>query len=246
MFSEDPFDYFFSYSRDIYDAVAEEIITRLEYYGIKLWVDKTDVILGSNIYDLLDEVLSRVERSEGAIVLIDQSFFAKEWCLMELKYFIDNNITFLPILYGIDKANIPDEFSFLRQLNLATINSNEDIPMAINKVLDSMLSRIKITKTEFKLKSDILEVLIKDYLGEEGNSVMAIIKADNIALCMKKLLELSKYKFIRDDYFLFTLIHNKTSSIYQKSLIDRHDVKLVKLSVNKLLYKFNSYLGYEI
>ena len=246
MFSENRFDYFFSYSRDIYNEVAEEIITSLEYYGIKLWVDKTDVILGNNIYDALYKVLSRVRKSEGAIVLIDQSFFTKEWCLMELNYFIDNNITFLPILYRIDKARIPSEFSVIRQLNLVTINSYEDIPMAINKVLDSMLSRIKITQVESRIKSDILEVLTRDYLNEENNSVMAIIKADNIALCMRKLLELGQYKFIRDDYILFKVIHNKTLSVYQRGHIDRHDVKLVKLSVNKLLNKFNSSPEYEI
>ena len=69
------YNYFFSYSRDIYDEIASLLIKNIEEYSLRLWVDKTDVLLGSNINLSIHKVLEDVKTWNGAIVLLDKSYF---------------------------------------------------------------------------------------------------------------------------------------------------------------------------
>lgn len=46
---------------------------------------------------------------------------------MELEYIVKNKISFFPILFHIEKSNIPDKYKFLRNYNMVTIRDEKKI-----------------------------------------------------------------------------------------------------------------------
>ena len=52
------YDFFISYSKNIYDDFVKGLVARLKKYGINLWIDQIDVHLGDeilcNLFNILD------------------------------------------------------------------------------------------------------------------------------------------------------------------------------------------------
>lgn len=73
-----PYDFFISYSKNIYDDFVRDLVASLKKYGINLWIDQIDVHLGDEILCNLFNILDSLKKSNyGVIIIFDSSFFEK-------------------------------------------------------------------------------------------------------------------------------------------------------------------------
>ena len=232
---EKEFDLFLSYSRSSL-TMAEKIANELEKNGLRVWLDRTDVILGSNIYCNLLHTLTVAQNWLGIILLFDKTYFSKEWCIQELELSLKNGLTLYPILNEIEKAAIPSKYTFLKSLNMVTIRKPDDFDYAINKILSALISMNPPTKT-VNLHSDIYQVLTKSYNRLTRVENERVICADNIARLLECSLpnELTNY-----DFFLAKVIHNKCSKLFQLNSIEIYDIKVACDATDILLKRVKS------
>lgn len=229
---EKEFDLFLSYSRNSI-ILAEKISNELEKYGLFVWFDRTDVILGSEIKYNLMYTLDAARHWLGIILLFDETYFSKEWCIHELELSLKNKITLFPILYGMEKATIPSKYSTLKDINMVTIRKQDDFDYAINKILSAIISKNPPTET-VNLHSEIFQTLVKSYNCLTRAESERVICADNIA----RFLECAIFdKLTHYDLFLTKVIHNKCSKLFQLDSLSNYDIKVVCDANNMLLRK---------
>lgn len=240
MILEQDFDFFISYSRNIYLTFVKEFTMLLQKYGLNIWIDKKDVFLGdeimSNLYKTIDKFS---EKTLGVIIILDQSYFQKEWCLKELKYIIEHNINFFPILFQMEKHSIPVEYKNLRNYNMATIRNNEDINFAANKVLDVYIKNKILTPNYYCIKNDIFSSLIKSYWYADKTDGTIVIKADNIALFIKIWSDNNKILLDKRHKILINIIHYQLLSYYKNFETNELQLKIICHAVEELIFSFS-------
>ncbi len=212
--------------------MAEKIANELEKYGLFVWFDRTDVILGSEIYNNLLNTLNAAQNWLGVILLFDETYFYKEWCVQELESSLNNKLTLFPILYGIEKSTIPLKYSFLKTINMVTIRKQDDFGYTINKILNALI--VNLPMETINLHSEIYQSLIGSYNRLTRAESEKVICADNIA----RFLECSLlYELDHFDSFLVKVIHNKCSMLFKLDKIGVYDVKVTCNATDILLRK---------
>jgi len=232
------FDFFFSYSRAFYEEFSKHLIDDLSKYGIELWVDIHDVPFGVNVFQHLELILDKTESTLGAILILSEDFFRKEWCRIELEYFIENNIHVFPILFQLTKNDIPMEYSYIKSLDRVSVSSTKDYnyQFAINKILAIYINSNKENINTIKIESAIFESLVHSFI-ETQYKKSCIISANNIARYINYFYMMNKIPmpaFIQviiniteiklQHYFNeeFTQTDNNITKLAGKVLIDCH------------------------
>lgn len=230
------YDFFFSYSRDANQEIVETLLDSLEEYGFKIWYDKVDVVLGKEIFLELNKTLFNCKKWNGIILFLDNTYFKKEWCLKELDYSIANELALYPILLDITKKDIPKKYDFLKNLNLCTIRSKEDIAYAINKVLFLFLISLNYTEEKVLKLSDYstLEQLILSFHSKNQQRSDIILICDNIVLCLKYLLVWKKVIINNNAKILSNIVHIITKKYYVSGSISRYELRIA-VKATKLL-----------
>lgn len=234
------YDFFVSYSKNIYNDFVKDFINTIKRYGINIWLDQINVHLGDEILSNLFYILDSFKNANyGVIIVFDSSFFEKKWCIMELEYIVKNKISFFPILFHIEKSNIPDKYKFLRNYNMVTIrDEKKDIENATNRILDIYIQRNDCQK--ICIGTFIFETLIRNYCDADKTNGLVVLSADNIGLYIN-IWHKNNHLFI-DNYTnaLITIIHSKLIKYYNCSCISDYDISLVCNATDKLICMYGS------
>lgn len=232
------YDFFVCYSKTIYSQFVDSFVTELKRYGVDVWLDQKDVHLGNQIIKNLYTVLDSFKATTyGIIVIMDKSFFNKPWCIRELDYIIQNNISFFPILYYIEKQDIPKPYDTLRNYNMVTIRHGvNDINCIVSRVIDIYLQRNQSKKEP--IKEEIFFTLIRVYWEADKTDAITILYAENIALYIKVWYK--NHNCLMDNYtqVLTNIIHIKLLEYYSFSTISNYDINLVCHAVENLINMF--------
>lgn len=234
------YDFFISYSKSIYDDFVKGLVARLKKYGINLWIDQIDVHLGDEILCNLFNILDSLKKSNyGVIIIFDSSFFSKKWCIKELEYIVQTNISFFPILFHIEKEDIPEKYIFLRNYNMVTIRDEQkDIENAINRILDIYIQR-KYSQG-MNIETIIFETLIRNYCTADKTSELVVLSADNIGLYITVWY---KNKHLLPDNYtsvLINIIHSKLLNYYNTSCLNEYDISLVRKATDRLINMYGN------
>lgn len=98
----------------------------------------------------------------------------KKWCIKELEYIMQNNISFFPILFRIEKGEIPEKYIFLRNYNMVTIREEQkDIENAINRILDIYIQRNY--SQGMNIETTIFETLICNYCTVDKTNELVVL-----------------------------------------------------------------------
>lgn len=234
------YDFFVSYSKNIYNDFVKDFINTIKRYGINIWLDQINVHLGDEILSNLFYILDSFKNANyGVIIVFDSSFFEKKWCIMELEYIVKNKISFFPILFHIEKSNIPDKYKFLRNYNMVAIrDEKKDIENATNRILDIYIQRNDCQK--ICIGTFIFETLIRNYCDSDKTNGLVVLSADNIGLYIN-IWHKNNHLFI-DNYTnaLITIIHSKLIKYYNCSCISDYDISLVCNATDKLICMYGS------
>lgn len=228
-------DFFISYSKNVYNDFVKDFVNMIKSYGINLWIDQINVHLGDEILSNLHNILDLFkEVYYGVIIILDSSFFEKKWCIIELEYIIQNNICFFPILFHMEKVNIPEKYKFLRKYNMVTIRDEKiDIQNAINRILDIYIRRSDYQKTT--IHTTIFETLIRNYYNADKTNELIVLSADNIGLYIN-IWHQNNHLFV-DNYtkVLLSIIHFKLLTYFNSSYINDYDISLVCNATDNLI-----------
>lgn len=234
------YDFFVSYSKNIYNDFVKDFVNKIKRYGINLWIDQINVHLGDEILSNLFYILDSFKNVYyGVIMVFDSSYFEKKWCIKELEYIVQNKISFFPILFHIEKSDIPEKYKFLRNYNMVTIrNKKKDIENAVNKILDIYIRRYNYRKTF--INTFIFETLIRNYCDADKTNGLVVLSADNIGLYIN-IWHKNNHLFT-DNYTntLITIIHSKLLNYYNCSYISDYDISLVCNASDKLISMYGS------
>lgn len=165
-----PFDFFLSYSRDIYD-IATKIWETLDKNKINVWMDKYYVTAGSMITDTFDEILFNTQRSLGAIVIIDESYLIKDWCLKELYYFINHNIKIYPLSYKCENKKIFTAIPELCDCNIIPLEDLTDKFTKYQNIVFHLVLSILFTNPELLVFDSIRTKEANSILYEFGKNI---------------------------------------------------------------------------
>ena len=231
---EQQYDFFISYSRDIYSEIVDPIIECMERLGFNIWVDRTEVVLGMDIYKNINKVMGNIHYWRGAIVIIDKTYLCKEWCKLESDFLINNNVYCCPILYKITKNDLINDYVYYKNLNLATVKSLQDLPLAVDKILMSYINSLAPLNNKINISSSLLSAVTLSYKHRLNNAPESFILSDVIC----QIIEIIQPNFIFNNHsieILKNIIHFKTNLLYKTGTYTRYDNLLLKKAINYIL-----------
>ena len=227
------YDFFISYSRDIYESIIEPIVAQLESFGFNVWLDKTEVTLGTNIYKNLNDTLNASLNWNGAIVVIDPTYMKKEWCQKESDFFIDNKVYSYPILYNLTKQDLTGKFKYYQNFNLATIKSIQDLSFTIDKILLSFIKQLKPIESQIQINSKLLSSIIRHYYNTNSMTDKVLIGEIICQILTNKVPNLFfNFHNIRN---LTNIIHAKVKKLYSQNYCLRYDYIIVDYALQYIL-----------
>lgn len=230
-------NFFFSYSRDANPQIIEELLKQLSLVGFSMWYDKADVIIGHNINSDLNDTLNACCFCNGMVVVIDQTYLEKEWCLKELHFALEHNVSLYPILLQITKQELTDSASKLQELNLCTIKEISDIDYAVNKIAYRFITELQIIPKKYihKAEYQILEKLVHTFYSYNQHDPTVLFICDNIFLCMQWILGQENYQWQHDDLILFNLVHNSLKNYMITNYSSMLEIQTAVLSTKRII-----------
>lgn len=100
-------DVFISHAGEDKEAVALPLADALRAYGLKVWIDKTELRIGDSLRRKIDYGLAH---STFGVVIFSKSFFAKGWPQYELDGIVDLSVSgkqrMLPIWHEVSKDEV--------------------------------------------------------------------------------------------------------------------------------------------
>lgn len=239
IFIDKKYHYFVSYSRSIYFSAVKPLVESLENLGFSVWIDKTEVPIGIDIYKNIHEVMSNSKSWFGAIVFLDITYFEKSWCLFELDYLLENNVPFIPILHNIDKSDIPEKYKILKKLNYGRSCCNIELCITVNKVIDTFLAKNTIKNNTVCIESETLNTLIFNYVSQQNNSKLTVLNAYNISTYIQTYLHTKTIYATENEQILFNIIQAKMFYLLETGETSRHDIIIVKKAISKIFDLFS-------
>ncbi len=236
------YNFFISYSINSNIMLLEILIKKLETLGFSVWYDKFNVIMGNNIYSGIENILGEARKWDGAILFLDKSYFKKDWCNYELEYFIKNDFSLFPILNSMNKEDIVDKYSILKDLNLCRVNNENDIKYCVNKIIWKYLSVFDLDIKEHFFISEnnaLLNQLIYDYKNCIYIDYNKIFVCDSIALCIQYLLVQNNLELPNDIKILLNIIHAYKKEYLLSGYINLFEIKIIIKCTEIILNTYN-------
>jgi len=106
------FDVFLSYVHGDGSVIANALVSFLEHtFGVRVWFDKTEIRLGDDIVDKMEEGL---RKAKAGVVLVTPLYIkGTKWSDMERHALINMKDRLIPILYGTTFTDLADLSPFL-------------------------------------------------------------------------------------------------------------------------------------
>lgn len=127
---------FLCFSHTDRHKIVQPLFYQLQNYGIDIWYDDKDTLMGDNLYD--SNFNDGVLKSRYAVIVISPNFLKgdishKELSLIYSEY-LRKNITVFPIFYDINHKLIPDKYQWMCELKFKNVNENKDIYLVAQQV----------------------------------------------------------------------------------------------------------------
>ncbi|MFM0818949.1 toll/interleukin-1 receptor domain-containing protein [Streptococcus suis] len=224
------FQYFISYSRDIYYEFVNPLNNILNKIGLKTWIDKFEINIGDEIIDNLYTVLDKSADYYGIIFILDETFFSKAWCLKELNYALKKRISFFPVLYKIKKEDIPNEYTLLKNYNLLTVSSLKEIDYIVDRFILLHLNNI-ICKNipKFSIDSYVGDFLLEQIRYSTVNSLDALFIVDNFSQYLRKQEKSGNFKLTHEILFCIAVTKLLKERLFRKDFQGEYHLKILEI-----------------
>lgn len=130
-------DIFICHASEDKKEVARPISNLLSAFGLRVWLDESELELGDSLREKIDDGLAQ---SRFGIVILSPNFFAKHWTKSELGGLIAREVedgkVVLPILHNLTPAAVRQHSPILADRFL--ISTNEGLPSVARKIRDAI------------------------------------------------------------------------------------------------------------
>ncbi|HEM6232780.1 TPA: toll/interleukin-1 receptor domain-containing protein [Streptococcus suis] len=224
------FQYFISYSRDIYYEFVNPLNNILNKIGLKTWIDKFEINIGDEIIDNLYTVLDKSADYYGIIFILDETFFSKAWCLKELNYALKKRISFFPVLYKIKKEDIPNEYALLKNYNLLTVSSLKEIDYIVDRFILLHLNNIICRNIpKFSIDSYVGNFLLEQIRYSTVNSLDALFIVDNFSQYLRKQEKSGNFKLTHEILFCIAITKLLKERLFRKDFQGEYHLKILEI-----------------
>lgn len=162
----------------------------------------------------------------------------KKWCLKELEYIMKNSIKCFPILYKITKEDIPDQYSFLRKLNIISVLENTKISYVIDRMILLYLEPLNDNFLYPLIQNELFNHMITSLPIIKVNSPDYIFLIDNLSIYIEFQIRKEKNKIDRSSLICINFIHLKKYKLLKSGKLGYYDSKIVSSSMNLLLKRY--------
>jgi Leucine-rich repeat (LRR) protein len=141
-------DVFISHASEDMEDVALPLFRALTAAGLKVWIDKQEIMLGDSIREKIDAGLAK---SRFAVVILSQRFMDKMWTARELNGLLaiedEGEKVVLPVWHNISKE-VLTRYSPILSDRLAA-NTQDGIPAVASQIIDVVMYRAADTPSSF-------------------------------------------------------------------------------------------------
>lgn len=132
---------FIGYSnKDRYDIV-ESMVFHLKNYGMNVWYDFHDMMLGDNRF--YENFETGIGKSTYVIFIISHNFFSSRCATEELKYaqnlYEKGEIILFPILYLMKASALPEDYSWIKKIIYNEVNEQSGTLFVTNQIIEKLL-----------------------------------------------------------------------------------------------------------
>lgn len=241
-------DAFISHASEDKNEVVLPLCKLLTENGMKVWVDKHQLLLGDSLRRSIDKGLSL---SRFGIVILSKSFFKKEWPKKELDALVSREDgkekVILPIWHKVDKDFITQHSMLLSdKLGSSTSKGIEEVANEILKVYRNEYSQSKSLISESDLIS-LIEAI--RYTKSRDDTICTY---DNLSLLSSKLksddgMNLKNYSRIELSNLLISINENiKCLNAYSYKGIEDQIAIGYKQRILMPLYELRTRISNEI
>lgn len=177
--------------------IAEPIAYNLKNYGIDIWYDRLNLLLGDNRID--KNIIDGAKNCEYAILIISK-VTNKSKCAMEeieiiKKRYSNKKVVVFPIIYNLKPEEIPTSLVWVKQLIFKEVTHRSGTREICNhiacKITSDILNNLSLKKLNDVIDNNLLNIpnevdkLIYAYLGidnENLNARVALLYATYICI----------------------------------------------------------------
>ena len=241
--------------------MARKIANELDKYGIKVWIDESEIRLGDS---LIEKIKDGLDHMDFLIALISENSVQSEWVKKELDIAMNKEIDgkkviTIPILVG--KCELPEFLKGKLYADMSTSRKyNENISVLIRRFNINEIVDDKNEFTEYKLSAtQVIEKIesIKnenetiDFIESFGYFDRTLFYRDTFIQAINKLLENKKIstdllisliemcKYCPNDAViklsLTQLLNRKDEQILQSTINVLRETKSLKIQQKKVL-----------
>jgi len=227
--------------------IAEPIVHHLKNYGIDIWYDRYEMVLGDNRVE--KNLKEGAENCNYSLIIISENTIKSKCEIEEIniikKRYRSNNVTVFPVLYEISPNNLSSDLIWIRELIFKEVDRKSGTREICNhvacKVTGDILKQYNYQKIKdivsLKLMPIATTAILKSYLDVDTtnlNSRISLLYASYLTIIHSE--KHAEYAHIQ----MISKIYNRLISENNLNLnIDYRDLWLLE---NSMCILCNSYL----
>ena len=132
---------FIGYSNEDRYDIVESMVFHLKNYGMTVWYDFQDMMLGDNRFK--ENFETGIGKSNYVIFIISHNFFNSNCATEELKYaqnlYENGEIVLFPILYLMKASELPEDYNWIKKIIYNEVNEQSGTLFVTNQIIEKML-----------------------------------------------------------------------------------------------------------
>ena len=160
---------FIGYSNEDRYDIVESMVFHLKNYGMTVWYDFQDMMLGDNRFK--ENFETGIGKSNYVIFIISHNFFNSNCATEELKYaqnlYENGEIVLFPILYLMKASELPEDYNWIKKIIYNEVNEQSGTLFVTNQIIEKMLydESKNLLYRSFSELSKLCYIQEKRYLG---------------------------------------------------------------------------------
>ncbi len=139
-------------------TVAESIVYHLKSYGMNIWYDRHNLLLGDN--RKIKNLEEGIKTSNYACIIISENTLSSPCAVEEFsivkEQFLKKKMTVFPVLYELKPTDIPSEFQWVKELIFKEVDRHSGTREICNHIA-CKISTDLLSHQKFKKIEDIIE-----------------------------------------------------------------------------------------
>lgn len=219
--------------------IVEPIVHHLKNYGINIWYDRYEMVLGDNRVE--KNLIDGAEKCNYALIIISKNTIKSQCAIEEIniikRRYYSNNVTVFPVLYEISPNSLPSNLIWIKEVIFKEVNRKSGTREICNHIVCKITGDI-LKQYDYQNIKDIVSLkilpittitILKSYINIDAanlNSRISLLYASYLTIIYSE-------KHIEHEYIpMISKIYNRLIDENNLNLdIDYRDLWLLENSM---------------